>query len=69
MEEEYVTKAASPPKTVQKGIVNTVILLIFIPGRVALVVGGDSSLEVELYSPEGKCNILLKPVPAQGPIL
>ncbi len=34
-------------------------------GQVALVVGGEGKLDVELYSPESGCNHLLKSVPAQ----
>ena len=40
--------------------------LIFFTGYVALVVGGFDSSSVELYSPTGKCNHLLAPVPASG---
>jgi hypothetical protein len=37
--------------------------LFSLSGNVAFVVGGDGSFEVELYSPEGGCQYVLKSVP------
>ena len=48
----------------QPNLAKHLLTVLFI-GSVALIVGGEGTFDVELYSPEGGCQHLLAPVPGR----
>jgi hypothetical protein len=44
-----------------------IFLNFFNSGEVAFIVGGDGTTSVEVYSPDGKCQHSLAPIPVETP--